>query len=90
MREVEETTVGFNTFQRLVGCRGVTGGGARMSVLSNPRTREADLSSFGVEPLDPLTFALVGFVVALTAAVSAIGPAWRAARIDPVVALRSQ
>jgi putative ABC transport system permease protein len=43
---------------------------------------------FGVKPLDPATFALVAVVLALTAAVAAAGPAWRATRIDPAVALR--
>jgi putative ABC transport system permease protein len=45
---------------------------------------------FGVQPLDPWTFALVAIVITLTAAVSAVGPAWRAARIDPVIALRNE
>jgi putative ABC transport system permease protein len=45
---------------------------------------------FGVQPLDPLTFASVTIVLALTAAVSIAGPAWRATRIDPAVALRSE
>ena len=45
---------------------------------------------FGVEPLDPVTFAAVAIVLALTAAVSTAGPAWRATRIDPVVALRNE
>ena len=45
---------------------------------------------FGVQPLDPLTFVLVIAVVALTAAVSVAGPAWRACRIDPAVALRDE
>jgi putative ABC transport system permease protein len=44
---------------------------------------------FGVEPLDAITFASVTIVLILTAAVAAVGPAWRATRIDPVVALRS-
>jgi putative ABC transport system permease protein len=43
---------------------------------------------FGVKPLDPLTFASVIVVLALTAAASILGPAWRATRIDPAVALR--
>jgi putative ABC transport system permease protein len=43
---------------------------------------------FGVAPLDPVTFASVLFLLALTAAVSILGPAWRATRIDPAVALR--
>lgn len=45
---------------------------------------------FGVQPLDPLTFASVTIVLALTAAVSIAGPAWRATRIDPAVALRGE
>jgi putative ABC transport system permease protein len=43
---------------------------------------------FGISPLDPLTYigviAMLGVVSALACAV----PAWRAARIDPIVALR--
>ena len=45
---------------------------------------------FGVAPLDPLTFAIVTIVLLLTGAVAALGPALRAARIDPAEALRSQ
>ena len=45
---------------------------------------------FGVQPLDPLTFASVTILLALTAAVATAAPAWRAARIDPAVALRSE
>jgi putative ABC transport system permease protein len=43
---------------------------------------------FGVRPLDPATFAGVVAVVALTAALSMAGPAWRATRVDPIRALR--
>jgi putative ABC transport system permease protein len=45
---------------------------------------------FGVQPLDLPTFALVVLVLGLTAALSIAGPAWRAARIDPAVALRNK
>jgi ABC-type antimicrobial peptide transport system permease subunit len=45
---------------------------------------------FGVQPLDPMTFASVIVVVILTAAIAAAAPAWRAARIDPVIALRAE
>jgi putative ABC transport system permease protein len=45
---------------------------------------------FGVRPLDFATFALVTVVLGITAALSIAGPAWRAARIDPAVALRSK
>jgi putative ABC transport system permease protein len=43
---------------------------------------------FGVKPLDPLTFLSVAALLAITAALSVAGPAWRAVRIDPAVALR--
>ena len=43
---------------------------------------------YGVEPLDPLTFAGVAVVLAIAAALSTLGPAWRAARLHPLVALR--
>jgi putative ABC transport system permease protein len=45
---------------------------------------------FGVRPLDPATFVSVTVVLALTAAVAAAGPAWRATRVDPATALRSE
>jgi putative ABC transport system permease protein len=43
---------------------------------------------YGVAPFDPLTFAAVAIVLALATAVSTLVPAWRAAHVDPVVALR--
>jgi putative ABC transport system permease protein len=45
---------------------------------------------FGVQPLDMLTFAAVTMVLGLTAAIAIAGPAWRAAKIDPAITLRSQ
>ena len=45
---------------------------------------------FEVRPLDAATFAAVVVVIALTAAASMIAPAWRAARIDPAMALRTE
>ena len=45
---------------------------------------------FGVQPLDWPTFAAVTVVLGLTAIVAIAGPAWRAARIDPAITLRSQ
>jgi putative ABC transport system permease protein len=45
---------------------------------------------FGVQPLDPATFAFVLLALVLTAAVAIAGPAWRATRIDPAVALRGE
>ena len=43
---------------------------------------------FGVRPFDPMTFGLVAFVLVMTAAMAAIAPAIRAARVDPAVAFR--
>jgi putative ABC transport system permease protein len=43
---------------------------------------------FGVQPLDPVTFVAATLALALSAVVAMIGPAWRATRVDPVIALR--
>jgi putative ABC transport system permease protein len=45
---------------------------------------------FGVQPLDPMTFASVGIILAVTAAIASAAPAIRAARIDPVAAFRNE
>ena len=45
---------------------------------------------FGVQPLDPLTFAAVVVVLGVTAAVASLVPAYRASRVDPVVAFRNE
>jgi putative ABC transport system permease protein len=52
------------------------------------RTLRPDL--YDVSPSDPLTYALVGFVLLGAAAIACAVPAVRASRIDPVVALRSE
>ena len=44
---------------------------------------------FGVQPLDPMTFVTVAFVLIVTATVAAVVPALRAARVDPVQAFRN-
>ena len=45
---------------------------------------------FGVQPSDPITIAAVVGLMTAVAAVAAYGPARRAARVDPIVALRAQ
>jgi putative ABC transport system permease protein len=45
---------------------------------------------FGVQPLDLPTFAVVTMVLGLTTVIAIAGPALRAARIDPAMALRSK
>jgi len=43
-----------------------------------------------VRPEDPLTLAAVMLLCLATATAGSLLPAWRAARIDPVVALRAE
>jgi putative ABC transport system permease protein len=43
---------------------------------------------YGVDALDPLNFVVVLAVLLLTAALAAAAPAWRASRVNPVVAFR--
>ena len=43
---------------------------------------------YGVSPLDPVTFAAISVILALTAALASLVPAVRATRTDPMVAIR--
>jgi ABC-type antimicrobial peptide transport system permease subunit len=43
---------------------------------------------YGVSGVDPVTFSAVALLLVLVAATAAAIPAWRASRVDPVVALR--
>jgi putative ABC transport system permease protein len=61
---------------------GLVGARALSSLLSN--------QLFGVSPADPAVFASVAGVVALVALAASYGPARRAARIDPMTALRHE
>lgn len=45
---------------------------------------------FGLSPMDPLTLASVSALLALVTMIATALPAWRAASIDPVVALRAE
>jgi ABC-type lipoprotein release transport system permease subunit len=48
------------------------------------------MSSFiyGVSSTDPMTFLAVATVLAMVALLASVIPAFRAARVDPIVALR--
>lgn len=43
---------------------------------------------FGLDAFDPTTFLVVTIVVAAASLVAAAGPAWRTAKVDPIVALK--
>jgi putative ABC transport system permease protein len=43
---------------------------------------------YGVRATDPMTFAAVAMVVAATSFLACYIPAWRAMKVDPIVALR--
>jgi predicted permease len=45
---------------------------------------------FGIEPRDPITFALAGVILAVTALIASYLPARRASRVDPMQALRAE
>jgi putative ABC transport system permease protein len=45
---------------------------------------------YAVNPFDVVTLAMVALVLAVTGALAIAGPAWRASRIDPAVALRGR
>jgi putative ABC transport system permease protein len=53
-------------------------------------TRAMTSLLFGVEPTDPLTFASIAAVLATVAALACYVPGRRAARVDPIVALRHE
>jgi ABC-type antimicrobial peptide transport system permease subunit len=69
----------------------VIGAGALIGlVLAAMLAQSIAIFLFGVTPLDPLTFAGVVIVLGATAAIASLIPAYRASRIDPVVAFRSE
>jgi putative ABC transport system permease protein len=53
-------------------------------------TRVMSAFLFGVGPMDPITYAAVSAVLAGMTLVATYLPAHRAARVDPVVALRAE
>jgi len=78
-------TMVFGNTARIVGV-GVVAGLLAAAALG----RSMSTFLFGVQPLDPLTFVAVTTLLVLTAATATAIPALRAARVDPVVALRDE
>ena len=57
-------------------------------VLAAVSTRLVAHQIYGISPLDPLAFAGVGVMLVVVGLASSCIPAWRATRVDPMVALR--
>jgi ABC-type lipoprotein release transport system permease subunit len=53
-------------------------------------TRYLETLLYGVEPLDPVTFATIPLLMLAVAACSVLIPAARASRVEPVEALRAE
>jgi len=58
-------------------------------VTSIALTRLLSTYLFDTKPTDPITFLAVGVLFLLAGAVACLGPAWRATRVDPMLALRA-
>jgi putative ABC transport system permease protein len=77
---------------RMVICRGLslTAAGIGVGIVASlGLTRLIESQLFGVRPSDPLTLTLVFVLMSAVAVAAAWLPARRAARVDPVVALRA-
>jgi putative ABC transport system permease protein len=69
----------------------VIGAGAAIGlVLAGLLSQSIAAFLVGVRPVDPLTFGAVVIVLAVTAGIASVIPALRAARVDPVVAFRTE
>jgi putative ABC transport system permease protein len=69
----------------------LTGGGLALGLLvALASTQALESQLYGVSATDPWTFAAVLALLAVSAAAASVVPARRAARVDPVVALRGE
>jgi putative ABC transport system permease protein len=70
---------------------GVIAAGAAIGLIAAAvLSRSISTFLFGVQPIDPVTFVVVPIVLMATAAIAVAAPAWRASRIDPVVAFKNE
>jgi ABC-type antimicrobial peptide transport system permease subunit len=55
-----------------------------------PAGRAIQSFLFGVQPIDPLALSVSAAILVLVCAIAAAAPAWRAAQVNPVEALRAE
>jgi ABC-type antimicrobial peptide transport system permease subunit len=79
VRLVARESVWLLTIGLTIGLTGGVGIGTAMKALL-----------FGLSPADPLTLASVSGLLVLVTFVATALPAWKASRIDPVIALRTE
>ncbi|HLW75702.1 MAG TPA: hypothetical protein VKS01_01935, partial [Bryobacteraceae bacterium] len=53
-------------------------------------TREMAGMLYGVKPLDPVTLAVVSGLLLIVSLAASLAPAYRAAKLDPMMVLREQ
>jgi predicted permease len=58
-------------------------------VAALPASRLLSTQLYGVHTFDPLTYAAIAGLLTMTSVAATLVPAWRAARVDPIVALRA-
>ena len=69
---------------------GLTVGGALIGLAGSAvASRSLATLLFGISRLDPMTYAAVSALLAIVACAACAVPAWRAARVDPSIALRA-
>jgi ABC-type antimicrobial peptide transport system permease subunit len=71
------------------GLRVTAAGVAIGAVLALALGRIIESLLFGISPRDPYVFATVSVTLLAVAAAASLMPAWRAARVDPVAAMRA-
>jgi putative ABC transport system permease protein len=72
------------------GVRLAAAGGAIGVLAAAIASRGLTSLLFAVSPLDPLTYATVVGTLGAVTILACAAPAWRAARVDPAVTLRSE